>query len=131
MLCACACVYMCEYLGYIVYVCIYCVHVRVCTCVCMCERVVCMDGTPLTKARFVVRIREALVRAGVPEQHYSGHSFRIGAATVAAQAGLPDSTIQALGRWSSAAFLRYIWTPRDQLAQYTWAIAGSRPPAPR
>ena len=91
----------------------------------------CQDGAPLTKARFVARIREALVRAGVPEQHYSGHSFRIGAATAAAQAGLPDSTIQALGRWSSAAFLRYIRTPRDQLAQYTRAIAGSRPPAPR
>ena len=37
----------------------------------------------------------ALTRAGVPIVGYSGHSFRIGAA---AQAGIPDSTIQALGR---------------------------------
>ena len=52
--------------------------------------------SPDEGAGFVARVREALVRAGVPEQHYSGHSFRIGAATAAAQAGLPDSTIQAL-----------------------------------
>lgn len=80
------------------------------------------DGTPLTKARFVAKVRDALARAGVPQLHYSGHSFRIGAATAAARAGVQDSTIQALGRWSSAAFLRYIRTPREQLAQLSRTI---------
>ena len=42
----------------------------------------------VTKSRFVARIREAMVQAGIPTQSYSGHSFRIGAATTAAQAGL-------------------------------------------
>ena len=32
-------------------------------------------------------VREALARAGVDASHYSGHSFRVGAATTAAQAG--------------------------------------------
>ena len=80
------------------------------------------DGTPLTKARFISGVRQALIQAGIPYQNYSGHSFRIGAATAASQAGLSDSTIQALGRWSSAAFLRYIRTPRSQLAQYSRAM---------
>ena len=80
-------------------------------------------GAPLTKARFVELVRSALTRAGVPVAGYSGHSFRIGAATTAAQAGIPDSTIQALGRWTSPAFLEYIRTPREHLAQFSGPLA--------
>ena len=46
------------------------------------------DGTPLVRERFVAKLCEA------PLTHqYAGHSFRIGAATAAAQAGLSDSLI--------------------------------------
>ena len=83
------------------------------------------NGFPLTKFRFVSRVQQALTRASIPYQNYLGHSFRIGVATAASQAGLPDSTIQTLGRWSSTAFLRYICTPREQLARYSLTIAGS------
>ena len=78
-----------------------------------------LDGCPLSKARFVELVRSTLARAGVPIAGYSGHSFRIGAATAAAQAGVPVSAIQALGRWSSPAFLHYIRVPREHLAQYS------------
>ena len=71
----------------------------------------------------MARVRDALTRAGYACQDYAGHSFRIGAATTAAAAGIPDSTIQALGRWSSAAFLRYIRTPRDRLALLSASLA--------
>ena len=36
------------------------------------------------------------------------HSFRIGGASAAASAGISDSTIQILGRWSSDAYKRYL-----------------------
>lgn len=55
------------------------------------------DGSPLTKQRFVDRIQEALTRAGITTHGYSGHSFRIGAATAAADAGLEDSVIPIVG----------------------------------
>ena len=85
------------------------------------------EGVPLTKTRFVELVRSALTRAGVPVDGYSGHSFRIGAATAASQAGIPDSVIQALGRWSSPAFLQYIRTPRERLSRFSHSIAQGLP----
>ena len=85
------------------------------------------DGSALSKTRFVEAVRQALSRTGVSAVGYSGHSFRIGAATTAAQAGLQDSTIQALGRWASPAFLSYIRTPGGELAAHSSAIAQARP----
>ena len=84
------------------------------------------DGTPLTNSQFVARIHEAMAQAGIPTENYSSHSFRIGAATMAAQAGLRDSTIQSLGRWSSTAFLHYYRRSRDSLAQYSCTLSGNR-----
>ena len=81
------------------------------------------DRTPLTKPKFVTKVREALQSLELPCDCFAGHSFRIGAATAAAQAGVEDSVIQLLGRWNSVAFLSYIRTPRDQLAQYSRLIS--------
>ena len=79
---------------------------------------------PLTKGTFVAHVRKALTQAGLDASLYSGHSFCIGAATSAAQAGVEDSVIKALGRWSSAAFLLYIRTPREKLTHFSAAISG-------
>ena len=81
------------------------------------------NRAPITKSKFVTKVREALKAAGYPEEQFAGHSFRIGAATTAAMAGIEDSTIQTLGRWHSAAFLRYIRTPHDQLASMSASLA--------
>ena len=68
------------------------------------------DGRPLTRGNFVVRVRQALTEAGVDSAPYSGHSFRIGAATTAAKAGMGDTTIKML---QSNAYQLYVKTPRQ------------------
>ena len=62
-------------------------------------------------------VRRALQGIGVDHTVYSGHSFRIGAATAAHAAGLEDSTVRMLGRWESDAVLKYVRTPPQSLAQ--------------
>ena len=74
------------------------------------------NGAPLTRTALVTHLRIALAQAGVDASRYAGHSFRIGAATAAAQAGYSDSFIQSLGRWKSAAFITYIRISVDKLA---------------
>ena len=83
------------------------------------------DGRRLTRARFVERVRVALSVAGVDCSHYSGHSFRSGAATTAARCGIGDATIKLLGRWRSDAYQLYIKTPRQSLATVTQQLAKS------
>ena len=84
------------------------------------------DNKPLTRSRFVIRVREALRIMGIDESPYSGHSFRSGAATTAAREGIEDSTIKMLGRWRSSAYHRYIKMPREQLAQVSGRLARPR-----
>ena len=66
------------------------------------------QGRPLTKSRFVAEVWKGLTAAGLDQAAFAGHSFCIGVATAAAQAGVSDSVIQMLGRWNSTAFLSYI-----------------------
>eukprot|EP00731_Ephydatia_muelleri_P003483 Em0001g3483a len=81
------------------------------------------DKRPLLKPVFVAELRKALGTMGLHQAAYAGHSFRIGAATAAASAGVEDSTIQLMGRWNSAAFLGYIRTPGSQFAAITPRLA--------
>ena len=80
------------------------------------------SGEPLSRPvlnRWLSNIMEV---AGV-QGKFSSHSFRIGAATVAARNGVPDHLIQTLGRWSSDAFKLYIRTPSDVLANLSQQLA--------
>ena len=77
----------------------------------------------VTKSRFIAELRNILRALGLPQDDYAGHSFRIGAATSASLMGMEDSVIQILGRWRSDAFLRYIHTPREQLATMSAELA--------
>ena len=48
---------------------------------------------------------------------YTGHSFRMGAATTAARVGIPDNMIKTLGTWSSEAYRLYIRSSEDDIAR--------------
>ena len=64
------------------------------------------DGKPLSRLHLVEELRDALSSVGIQVDCYSGHSFRIGAATTAAGRGMKDSTIQTLNLWKSNACKR-------------------------
>ena len=78
---------------------------------------------PLAKSKFVEAVRQALSAAHLPAQDYAGHSFRIGAATTAAMAGVEDSTIQTLGCWRSTSYLLYIRMDPRQLASLSSSLS--------
>ena len=73
------------------------------------------DGSTLSRDKLILSLRQVLSATDLDTSRFSGHSFRIGAATTAARAGLQDSFIQTLGRWKSSSFTSYIRTPRDRL----------------
>ena len=77
------------------------------------------SGAPLSKNGLVTAVRAALPSGGVDVSRYNGHSFRIGAATAANQAGISDATIQLLGRWKSSAFTRYLYPPVQVVASFS------------
>lgn len=67
-----------------------------------------LDFSPLSRSTFIGLLKEALRRSGFNDLLFSGHSFRIGAATSAAAAGVEDHIIKSLGRWNSDCYMRYI-----------------------
>lgn len=75
------------------------------------------DGHTLTPGLLNHHLKTLLASAGVNAQRYSSHSFRAGAATTAAEMGVPDWLIKALGRWSSEAYQIYITTPHSVISE--------------
>ncbi|KAL7278643.1 hypothetical protein ACG7TL_007644 [Trametes sanguinea] len=59
-------------------------------------------GAIPTRAWFMTRLRSIFPK------NIAGHSMRAGGATSLAAAGVPPATIQAMGRWSSDAWVGYI-----------------------
>ena len=82
-------------------------------------------GRPIQRQRLNDLIRLLASLSNVPVGHYSSHSFRIGAATTAAAAGVPDWCIQGLGRWSSDCYQRYIRLPSNSMGNMATLLAQS------
>lgn len=81
------------------------------------------SGTAITREALVGQLRSALARFGMETSRFSGHSFRIGAATTAATVGLEDSLIKTLGRWRSSAYQLYVRLPRERLASVSKTLS--------
>lgn len=70
-----------------------------------------VDGLPISRAHFSQQLSLAIQFCGLAPSRYKGHSFRIGAASFAADQGFSDTQIRLLGRWKSNAFQKYIRLP--------------------
>jgi len=66
------------------------------------------EQLPFTRGHVVQKLQRLAITAGMGHGSWNGHSFRRGAATWAAEAGISDTEIQTLGRWKSDAYKRYI-----------------------
>jgi hypothetical protein len=69
------------------------------------------NGQAVTRQYFTEQLHFALRWCKLDTRYYKGHSFRIGAAKTAASLGASDAQIEAMGRWSSKAYKRYIRIP--------------------
>ena len=73
------------------------------------------NGEPLTRTVFVVKLKAALTHLGFDSNKYSGHSFRIGAATSCNSNLVHDDMIKTLRRWKSDCYNRYIRTSDEDI----------------
>ena len=81
------------------------------------------DGKGLTRQAFSALLDSVLSKLHLDTKCFNTHSFRIGAATSAAQAHILDTYIKMLGRWQSDAYQRYIKTPPQELAMLSKQLA--------
>lgn len=66
------------------------------------------NGSFLSRFQFLAVFRKGIRALGLSDSQFSGHSFRIGAATEAARLGLGEDVIKRIGRWESARFRSYV-----------------------
>ena len=74
------------------------------------------SGEQLSHVSFTNELRNDFSLLGFKQEEFASHSFRRGAATTAAEAGMPTWLIQTLGRWSFECLKRYIELPTEVLA---------------
>ena len=68
------------------------------------------NGRPVQRKVFSEILSAVLNHCGLDPTKYKGHSFRIDAATFAAESGFLDAQTRVMGRWKSDAFRKYIRT---------------------
>ncbi|MGH0128372.1 UNVERIFIED_CONTAM: hypothetical protein FKN15_000825 [Acipenser sinensis] len=88
-------------------------------------RIPCLPSDPLfidssrsivTRHWFSSHLSTLLSRIGLSSNYFSPHSFRIGAATSAARAGINQHLIKSMGRWTSSAVELYIRSSSADIA---------------
>lgn len=69
------------------------------------------DSQGVPKSLFTQMFKFCVAACNWDTASFHSHSFRIGAATYAAQKGFSDAQIRLMGRWKSNAFRKYIRSP--------------------
>lgn len=77
---------------------------------------------PLTRDIVIKVTRHLLSGLGLDEKEFFGHSFRKGGATSLSKAGVAESVIQLVGRWTSDCYKLYIVTPIETLLDASRAM---------
>ncbi len=62
-------------------------------------------GIPVSRDEFTTHLKRVFRHCGLDTSKYKSHSFRIGAASHAAENGYSDAQIHALGRWKSNVYI--------------------------
>ena len=70
------------------------------------------NGSYLTRRTF-----SDIIQLCLPQTYLNTHSFRIGGASAAFTAGIPETTIQTLGRWASNAYRLYLRIPNNTIRE--------------
>ncbi len=78
---------------------------------------------PASRHWFQKNLKIILNSSGIPTKHFTSHSFRIGAATSAAQRGLSEHQIKILGRWTSNSFESYVRADPHHIRQAHQSLA--------
>ena len=95
------------------------------------------DGSPLSKQWMLTRTSDLLAKAKVILTDSDGKivpvrasSWRAGGVQSAKAAGVSDGVIMAMGRWTSAAWVNYLFAPGVDLrraASRMWTSSASSP----
>ena len=78
-----------------------------------------LEQQPFTREYVVQKLHQIAITCGLGRAVWNGHSFRRGAATWAAEVGIPEAQIQILGRWRSDAYKSYIEYSKEERINFS------------
>ena len=79
----------------------------------------------LTRMMFSEALNKAFQDLHMDPCIFNTHSFRIGAATSAKQAGISDAHLKVLCRWRSDEYLKYVWVLSHNLANLSKTLTSA------
>ena len=87
------------------------------------------DGKMLTCQIFSTELDCIFSKLKLDRGSYNTHSFWIGMAISAIEAGIPETPIKMLGRWQSNGYQGYVKTPTEDLAKLSKLLASKCKPS--
>ena len=82
---------------------------------------------PFTREYVVQKLQKIGISSGLGVASWNGYNFHRGAATWAAEVGIPEAQIQTLGRWRSDAYKAYIEYSEEERIRLSERFQGIQP----